>query len=245
MAGHSKWANIRFRKGKQDAARNKVFTKLARLITVAAKQGSDPLTNASLRLAMDKAQRMNMGKDIVQRAISKGDKSQGAEDLVAVRYEGYGPGGIACWVHGLTDNRNRTVAEVRHAFSKLGGSMGAEGTVSYLFQHRGLILCSHEEEERLIELVIESGALDVKPLENNMYEVLTEPNDFEKIKNNLQADNIRIEEAELTYLPDNEVACEKDQALKVMKLIDMLEGLDDVQSVYTNAGFPEGFDPDE
>jgi YebC/PmpR family DNA-binding regulatory protein len=242
MAGHSKWANIRFRKGKQDAARNKVFTKLARELTVAAKNGSDPSTNASLRLAMDKAQRMNMGKDIVQRAISKGDKTQGAEDLFAARYEGYGPGGVACWVHCLTDNRNRTVAEVRHAFSKFGGSMGAEGSVSYLFQHRGSIVCRHGEEEALMELVLESGALDVRSLEDTVYEVLTEPNDFESVRNNLQSSDVKIEEAELTWVPENKVDCDEAQSERIVKMVDMLEGLDDVQEVFTNAEFPDNFD---
>lgn len=235
MAGHSKWANIRFRKGKQDAARNKVFTKLARVITVAARVGTDPNNNAALRLAMDKAQRMNMGKDIIQRAIAKASKSQEADNLVNIRYEGYGPAGVAFWVHALTDNRNRTVAEVRHAFSKYGGSMGVEGCVSYLFNHQGTIFCKSDDEESLIDIAIEFGAEDVKSFGDGSFEVITSPSEFERIRNQLEEQQIVIEDAELTYNAETSVDCDQSQSESVVKLMDTLENLDDVQSVYINA----------
>ncbi|MDG2434894.1 MAG: YebC/PmpR family DNA-binding transcriptional regulator, partial [Gammaproteobacteria bacterium] len=200
MAGHSKWANIQHRKGRQDKARGKLFTKLIREVTVAARiGGSDLDSNPRLRTAVDKAKSQSMPKDNIERAISKGSGEGDGFDLEEVTYEGYGPGGVAILIESMTDNRNRTVAEVRHALTKFGGNLGAEGSVSYLFKQTGLITISgFEDEERIVEIAIELGAEDIEVMNDGSIEIMTLPNDFVDIKNVLTKENINIDHAEVT-----------------------------------------------
>lgn len=235
MAGHSKWANIKHRKGREDAKRAKIFTKLIREITVAARAGSDLSMNPTLRIAVDKANQSNMPKDTIKRAIAKGAGLQSGTLMENIRYEGYGPAGIAVWVHCLTDNKNRTVAEVRHAFSKSGGNLGTEGSVSFQFKHTGIIVINASaSEEEILELALEAGADD---LINNgsEFEVLTSPENYNDVVTALEGKEIIRKE--LTYLCENYTALNEEEAEKVLKLIDMLEDLDDVQEVFTNADF--------
>ena len=237
MAGHSKWANIQHRKGRQDDKRGKVWTKLIREITVAAKiGGADLNSNPRLRLAIDKAKDANMPNDNVQRAISRGTGSLEGANYEEIRYEGYGPNGAAVIVDSLTDNRTRTVAEVRHAFSKNGGNMGTEGSVAFLFKHCGqLMFAPGTDENALMDVALEAGADDVITNEDGSLEVLTPPHDFSNIREILTAKGFSPEFGEVTMRPETEVEISGDAAVTMQKLLDALENLDDIQNVYTNA----------
>jgi YebC/PmpR family DNA-binding regulatory protein len=237
MAGHSKWANIKFRKGAQDARRGKVFTKLIREITIAARAGGGDLTsNPRLRLVIDKARAQSMPKDNIERAIKRGTGDLDGQSYEQVRYEGYGPGGVAVMVDCLTDNRTRTVAEVRHAFSKYGGNLGADGAVAYQFAHQGsLSYAPGADEDRIMEAAIEAGAEDVVTAADGSIEVLTAPEAFESVRDAMTATKLAPEHSELTMRAELRVAVEGDSAESLIKLIDVLEDLDDVQQVYTNA----------
>ena len=241
MAGHSKWANIRFRKGAQDAKRGKVFTKLIREITTAARAGGgDPASNPRLRLAIDKAKGQSMPKDNIDRAVKRGSGDLEGANYEEVRYEGYGPSGIAVMVDCLTDNRNRTVAEVRHAFSKFGGNLGADGSVAYLFEQVGLLTYSPDsDEERLMEAAIDSGADDVAVNDDGSVEVICAPEDFESVKLGMAQLELEPEHAEVTMRASTQADIEVDSAETLLKLLDMLDDLDDVQQVYSNAEIPE------
>ena len=239
MAGHSKWANIQHRKGRQDAKRGKVFTRLIKEITVAAKMGGgDPASNPRLRLAMDKAYGENMPKDNVERAIKRGTGGLEGVNYESIRYEGYGPAGAAIIVDTLTDNRIRTVAEVRHAFTKHGGNMGSEGSVAFLFKHVGqLLYAPGTSEDKLMEAALEAGAEDVVTNDDGSLEVLTGPYEFAAVKAALERAGFKAEIGEVTMKPENETELGGDDAQKMQKLLDALEGLDDVQGVYTSAVF--------
>lgn len=241
MAGHSKWANIRFRKGAQDAKRGKIFTKLIREITIAARAGGSDLTsNPRLRLAVDKAKSHSMPKDNIERAIKRGAGELDGESYDEIRYEGYGPNGVAVMVDCLTDNRNRTVAEIRHAFTKFGGNLGADGSVAYLFTKSGSLSYGPEaNEDAVMEAAIEAGAADVLTDDDGSIEVLTEPEDFETVRDSMAAAELAPEHAEITMRADTRAAVDTDGAETLLKLIDMLEDLDDVQQVYTNADIPD------
>lgn len=240
MAGHSKWANIKFRKGAQDARRGKIFTKLIREITIAARAGGSDLTsNPRLRLAVDKAKAQSMPKDNIERAIKRGSGELDGDNYDEVRYEGYGPNGVAVMVDCLTDNRNRTVAEVRHAFTKFGGNLGADGSVAYLFTQTGSLSYGPDsDEDRVMEAAIEAGASDVITADDGSIEVLTEPENFESVRDAMNAAGFESEQAEVTMRAEVRAAVDLESAESLMKLIEMLEDLDDVQQVYTNADIP-------
>jgi YebC/PmpR family DNA-binding regulatory protein len=240
MAGHSKWANIQHRKGRQDEKRGKLFTRLIKEITVAAKLGGgDPASNPRLRLAMEKASDANMPKDTVQRAIQKGVGGLEGVNYEEIRYEGYGIGGAAVIVDVMTDNRTRTVAEVRHAFSKYGGNLGTDGSVAFLFKHCGQFLFAPgTSEDQVMEVAIEAGADDVASDDDGSIEVLCAPNDFAQVKASLEAAGLKAELAEITMKPMTETALEGDDAARMQKLLDVIENLDDVQEVFTNAVLP-------
>lgn len=241
MAGHSKWANIQHRKGAQDKKRGKLFTKLIREITIAARLGgADPNANPRLRLAIDNARTNSMPKDNIERAIKRGSGDTEGENFEEARYEGYGPGGVAVMVDCFTDNRNRTVAEVRHAFSKYGGNLGADGSVAYLFNHVGLIsfpIGSHEEQ--ILEAALEAGAEDVVTNEDGSVDVLTEPHDFEDVRSALEVAGLEPEFAEVTMRASTATSLKEKEAASMVKLLEMLEDLDDVQRVYSNADISE------
>ena len=241
MAGHSKWANIQHRKGAQDKKRGKLFTKLIREITIAAKMGGSDLdANPRLRLAVDKAKGQSMPKDNIERAIKRGAGETDCADYLEIRYEGYGPGGTAVMVDCLTDNRNRTVADVRHAFTKFGGNLGADGSVNYLFNQVGqLLFAAESDEEAVMEAAIEAGAEDVIVDDDGSIEVLTEPVDFEKVRDGMHAAGMVAESAEVTMRASTSAALEVKEAGSMIKMLDMLEDLDDVQNVYSNAGISE------
>ena len=241
MAGHSKWANIQHRKGKQDAKRGKVFTRLIREITVAAKLGdSDPASNPRLRLAMEKAYDQNMPKDNVERAIKRGAGELDGVDYRELRYEGYGINGAAVMVDCMTDNKTRTVADVRHAFTKYGGNLGTDGSVSFLFKHCGqMIFAPGTDENALMEVALDAGAEDFVSNDDGSFEVITAPNDFVEVKHRLGAAGFKPEVAEVTLKPTTEVELVGNDAERMQKLLDALENLDDVQEVYTNAVFEE------
>lgn len=241
MAGHSKWANIQHRKNRQDARRGKLFTKLIREITVAAKMGgADPDNNPRLRAAIDNALSNNMTRDTVDRAIKRGAGGGEGENVEEIRYEGYGPGGVAVMVDCMTDNRNRTVAEVRHAFSKYGGNLGTDGSVAYLFKKTGLISYPPgSDEDALMEAALEAGADDVVSNDDGSIDILATPDDFLDLKEALVKNGFEPESAEVTMRAATSQALDVDQATTMIKLIDMLEDLDDVQKVYSNADFPE------
>ena len=241
MAGHSKWANIRHRKGRQDAKRGKIFTKLIREITIAAKLGGgDPESNPRLRAAVYNALSQNMTRDTVDRAIKRGAGDGEAENLDEIRYEGYGPNGVAVMVDCMTDNRNRTVADVRHAFTKYGGNLGTDGSVAYLFNHRGLLsIAAGSNEEKLMDIALEAGAIDVINNDDGSVDVLTEPDDFTAVKDAIEAAGLKIENAEVTQVPTTQIDVDKDGAEKMLKLFDVLEDLDDVQKVYSNANISD------
>jgi YebC/PmpR family DNA-binding regulatory protein len=237
MAGHSKWANIQHRKGRQDAKRGKIFTRLIKEITVAARMGGgDPALNPRLRLAMDKAYANNMPKDNVERAIKRGTGDLEGVNYEEIRYEGYGIGGAAVMVDCMTDNRTRTVADVRFAFTKNGGNMGAEGSVAFLFKHCGqMVFAPGTDEEKLMEAAIDAGAEDVVTNEDGSIEVITPPHDFHAVKTGIEKAGFKPEIAEVIMKPTNESTVTGDDAVKMQKLIDALEALDDVQEVYTSA----------
>ena len=237
MAGHSKWANIQHRKGRQDEKRGKIWTKLIKEITVAARLGGGDLNaNPRLRLAVDKAKDANMPNDNVQRAISRGTGTLDGVNYEEIRYEGYGINGAAVIVDCMTDNRTRTVAEVRHAFSKHGGNMGAEGSVAFLFKHCGqLLFAPGTNEELLLELALDAGADDVITHADGSLEVTTAPFEFTKIREILESAGLKPELAEVSMRPETDVDLDTDQSEAMQKLLDALENLDDVQSVYTNA----------
>lgn len=237
MAGHSKWANIKHRKAAADAKKGKVFTRLIKEITVAAKLGGgDPGTNPRLRLAMDKAREANMTKDSVQNAIKRGSGQLDGVSYEEVRYEGYGTGGAAVMVDCLTDNRTRTVAEVRHAFTKNGGNVGSDGSVAYLFKHCGQFLFAPgTSEDKVMEAAIDAGAEDVVRNDDGSVEVICAPADFAPVKEALDKAGLKPELAEITMKPTAEAALAGDDAARMRQLLDALENLDDVQNVYTTA----------
>ena len=242
MAGHSKWANIKHRKARQDASRGKVWTKVIREITVAAKDGPDPNDNPRLRLALEKANAANMPKDTIKRAIEKGSGTGETGELEEIIFEGYGPGGVAILVETMTDNRNRTVSDVRHAFSKFGGNLGTDGSVSYLFKKLGVIHINKDySEEMLMENVIESGAQDFSE-EDDFFEVTTDPNQFNKVIDFFKENDIQYLNAELTLRADTLVNLDQDMSEKVLNIMEFMDDLDDVQEVHTNAEFPENFE---
>ena len=237
MAGHSKWANIQHRKGRQDAKRGKVFTRLIKEITVASRMGGgDPAMNPRLRLAVDKANENNMPKDNIERAIKRGTGDLEGVTYEEIRYEGYGIAGAAVMVDCLTDNRVRTVADVRHAFSKHGGNMGTDGSVAFLFKHCGqLVFAPGTSEDRLMEAALDAGAEDVVASEDGSIEVLTGPYDFPDVRAKLEKAGFKAEFAEVTMKPGTETVLSGDDAARMQRLLDAIEGLDDVQDVYTTA----------
>ncbi len=240
MAGHSKWANIKRHKWAQDAKRSKIFTKHIREITVAARLGGpDPEMNARLRLALDRAFAVNLPKDRADAAIKKGAGLDEAETYEEIRYEGYGPGGSAIMVDCMTDNRNRTVSEVRHAFSKHGGKMGTDNSVAYLFQERGvLVFAPGTDSDQVLEIALEAGADDLVENEDGSLEVLTDPEAYRSVRDALTEAGLEPAQADVTQRPDLTVQIEGDNARSTAKLIERLEDLDDVQHVYTNADLP-------
>ncbi|WP_349921586.1 YebC/PmpR family DNA-binding transcriptional regulator [Aeromonas veronii] len=240
MAGHSKWANIKHRKAAQDAKRGKIFTKLIREITTAARLGdADPANNPRLRAAVAAALTGNMTRDTINRAIARGAGGGDGEQLETIVYEGYGPAGSAVMVECLTDNRNRTVAEVRHAFSKCGGNLGTDGSVAYLFSKKGLLTFMGVDEDALMDAALEAGADDVVTEEDGSIEVYTSPNDFGTVLDGLEAAGFKPESAEVTMIPSTEAELDAETAPKLMRLIDMLEDLDDVQEVYHNGSISD------
>ena len=241
MAGHSKWANIQHRKGRQDAKRGKIFTKLIKEITVSARLGGgDPNFNPRLRVAVDKAKEENMPSDNIDRAIKRGTGELEGVSYEEIRYEGYGPGGIPVIVDCLTDNRTRTVADVRHAFSKHGGNMGTEGSVAFLFKHCGqLLFAPGADEDKIMEAALEAGAEDVVSNDDGSIEVITAPYEFGNVKDALEKAGLKAELGEVTMKPANETELAGDDAAKMQKLLDALDNLDDVQDVYSAAVFDE------
>ena len=241
MAGHSKWANIQHRKGAQDKKRGKLFTKLIREITIAAKMGGSDLdANPRLRLAVDKAKAQSMPKDNIERAIKRGAGETEGADYLEIRYEGYGPGGTAVMVDCLTDNRNRTVAEVRHAFSKYGGNLGADGSVNYLFDKVGQVMIpSGSDEDAVMEVAIESGAEDVIVDDDGSIEVLTAPDEFEQVRDGIVEAGIETESAQVTMRASTNAELGIKEAGSMIKMLEVLEDLDDVQEVYSNADISE------
>ncbi|MEB4592064.1 YebC/PmpR family DNA-binding transcriptional regulator [Candidatus Thiothrix sp. Deng01] len=242
MAGHSKWANIKHKKAAVDKKRGKIWTKLIREITVAAKEGktSDPNAHPRLRLAVDKALGANMPKDTIEKACKRGSGETGADNYDEVRYEGYGPGGIAVIVEAMTDNVNRTVGEVRHAFTKNGGNLGTNGSVAFQFKKIGVMnFAPGVDEEKLMEAALEAGADDIQMDDDNSAEIITSPEDFTAVKDALVAAGFTPALAEITMRADNLTLVDDDIAEKLLKMIDMLEDLDDVQEVFTNADFSD------
>ena len=240
MAGHSKWANIKHRKAAQDAKRGKIFTKLIREITTSARLGdADPANNPRLRAAVAAALTGNMTRDTINRAIQRGAGGGDGEQLETIVYEGYGPAGSAVMVECLTDNRNRTVAEVRHAFSKCGGNLGTDGSVAYLFSKKGLLTFVGVDEDALMDAALEAGADDVVTEEDGTIEVYTTPNDFGTVLDALEAAGFKAQNAEVTMIPSTEAELDAETAPKLMRLIDMLEDLDDVQEVYHNGSISD------
>ena len=242
MAGHSKWANIQHRKNAQDAKRGKIFTKLIREISVAARMGGgDPSANPRLRSAVDKALSANMAKDVIERAIKKATGELEGVNYEEVRYEGYAPGGVAVIVDCLTDNKVRTVADVRHAFGKFGGNLGTDGSVSFMFRKLGVLsFAPGADEEKITEAAIEAGADDVVVYpEDGSIDVLTSPDTFAAVRDAMRAASLEPAQAEVTYRADNDVSVTGETAKQVARLLDWLEDLDDVQNVYSNADLGE------
>jgi len=241
MAGHSKWANIQHRKGRQDAKRGKIFTRLIKEITVSARMGGgDPSSNPRLRLAMEKARENNMPKDTVENAIKRGCGQLEGVNYEELRYEGYGINGAAVMVDCMTDNKTRTVADVRHAFNKHGGNLGTDGSVAFLFKHCGqMIFAPGTDENGLMEVGLDAGAEDIVTNDDGSIEVITAPNDFVNVKQKLEDAGYKPEFGEVVMKPENEVEFSGDDAAKMQKLLDALEDLDDVQEVYTTAVMAE------
>ncbi|NOY16669.1 MAG: YebC/PmpR family DNA-binding transcriptional regulator [Gammaproteobacteria bacterium] len=244
MAGHSKWANIRFRKGAQDARRGKLFTKLIREITVAARMGGgDPDSNPRLRAAIDKGLANNMKRDTIEKAIKRGTGDLEGVNYEEVRYEGYGTAGVAILVDCMTDNHNRTVSEVRHAFSKYNGNLGTDGSVAYLFSRMGVIAYPGScDEEVIMDVALEAGAEDVVTEEDGSIEVQTTPENFNGVKKALDEAGLIADYADITERASTDVALDTEKAEKLMRLVDALEDLDDVQEVHSNASFPDDFE---
>jgi YebC/PmpR family DNA-binding regulatory protein len=241
VAGHSKWANIQHRKGRQDEKRGKIWTRVIREIMVAARQGGgDPNANPRLRLAVDKAKAANMPADTIKRNIDKATGNLEGVSYEEIRYEGYGIGGAAIIVDTMTDNKVRTVAEVRHAFSKHGGNLGGEGSVAFQFRHCGqLIFAPGTSEDKVMDVALEAGADDVISDDDGAIEVLTAPGEFQKVRDALEAAGLKAEVAEVTMRPENSIELTGDDAQRMQKLLDILEDLDDVQAVYHNAEIEE------
>ena len=240
MSGHSKWSNIQHRKGRQDKKRGKLFSKLIREVTVAAKYGADPSANPRLRAAIDKAKSQSMPKENIDRAISRGSGEEEGFNFEEVTYEGYGPGGAAILIECMTDNRNRTVAEVRHALSKFGGNLGSDGSVSYFFEKVGLVtLTTVDNKNQTMEIAIDAGAEDIESNEDGSIEIITNPTDFLNVKESLVAEGINPEIAEVTMRASVSVSIGVKHAESMLKLLDVLEDLDDVQAVHSNAEIPD------
>ena len=237
MAGHSKWANIKHRKAAQDAKRGKIFTKIIRELTVAARLGGeDPNDNPRLRAVVDKALTANMKKDTIERAIERGAGGGDDNNYEELTYEGYGPGGVAFFVEVMTDNKNRTVAEVRNAFNKSGGNLGTDGSVAYLFTKQGIISYGPEVDgDKLMEAALEAGAEDLQEQEDGSYEIVTTPEEYLDVKESLVKSGLKPDNSEVTMVPATRVELDREGAEKILKLIDTLEDLDDVQNVYHNA----------
>ena len=240
MSGHSKWANIQHRKGRQDEKRGKVFTKAAKEIIIAAKAGGDPAGNSRLRAAIAAAKAVNLPKDRIQAAIRKGTGEDAGGDYTEGFYEGYGPGGIAIMVEVATDNKNRTVADVRQLFSKHGGSLGTDGSVSWMFDRKGVITIDREayDEDKMMEIALEAGADDVID-DGDVWTIQTSMEDFNGVRDNLENAGIAMQSASLAMIPQNLTAVDVELGQKVMRLMDALDDNDDVQNVYANADFPE------
>lgn len=241
MAGHSKWANIQHRKGRQDAKKAKFFTKAAKDIILAAKAGGgNPEDNSSLRLAIQKAKAVNLPKDKIENAIKKGTGELAGGDILETMYEGYGPGGVAMLVDVATDNKNRVVAEIRHAFTKNNGNMAESGSVSYMFNRKGVIIFDAEKftEDDLMEVGLEAGAEDIVQ-DGEIFTVYTEPSDFMPVQQAFTDAEMEFKSAELNQVPENLIAVDAETGKKVMKLYDALEDNDDVQNIYMNADFPD------
>lgn len=235
MAGHSKWANIKHRKAAQDAQRGKIFTKLIReLVTAAKLGGADVAANPRLRTAVDKALSNNMTRDTINRAIQRGAGGGDDTNMETIIYEGYGPGGTAIMVECLSDNRNRTVSEVRHAFTKTGGNLGTDGSVAYLFSKKGLILIANADEDALMEAAIDAGADDVQAQDDGSFEVYTAWEDLSSVRDGIEAAGFKVDQAEVTMIPSTTAVLDAETAPKLIKLVDMLEDCDDVQNVYHN-----------
>tara|TARA_B110000305_G_C19464331_1_gene656775 strand:- start:5773 stop:6513 length:741 start_codon:yes stop_codon:yes gene_type:complete len=241
MAGHSKWSNIKHRKAGQDAKKAKVFTKLIRELTVVARDGGGSVEdNPSLRNLVDKAKAVQMPKETMERAIIRGAGGQDGAELVQLVYEGYGPGGVAVMVETMTDNKNRTVAEVRHAFSKAGGNLGTDGSVAYLFEKKGQILFAGAgQEDAILEAAIDAGAEEFEVADDGTVEITTPPEDFGRIKDALASAGFEAEGAEVAMIPQTYTDLNDEQSEKVLRLLDLLEDLDDVTNLYTNANFPD------
>ncbi|MEG0798661.1 MAG: YebC/PmpR family DNA-binding transcriptional regulator [Acidaminococcaceae bacterium] len=242
MSGHSKWANIKFKKGKTDALRGKVTTKIGREITIAVKMGgADPTGNMKLKLALSKAKANNVPKENIQRAIAKGAGATDDSKYEEITYEGYGPAGVAVMVTTLTDNRNRTAADVRHLFSKYGGNLGETGCVNWMFKRKGVFAVSTEagySEDDLMLLILDAGAEDLKA-EDGAFEITSEPEDYDAVEQVLADNKIEVMMSEISMIPDTMVKLEGDDAVKMQKMLDALDELDDVQDTYTNADLPE------
>ena len=241
MAGHSKWANIQHRKGRQDAKRGKIFTRLIKEITVAARMGGgDPGINPRLRMAIDKAKAESMPKDNIENAIKRGSGQLEGVNYEELRYEGYGIGGAAVMVDCMTDNKTRTVADVRHAFSKYGGNLGTDGSVAFLFKHCGILLFAPgASEDQIMEVALDAGAEDIIGNDDGSIEVITAPNDFETVKTALEAAGLKAEMTEVTMKAANETLLAGEDGMRMQKLLDALDDLDDVQDVYTSAVIEE------
>lgn len=241
MSGHSKWSTIKHKKGAADAKRGKIFTKLIKEITVAAKMGGgDPDSNPRLRSAIAAAKSQNMPKDNLERAIKKGTGELEGVEYEEISYEGYGPGGVAVLVECLTDNKNRTIADVRYIFSKAGGNIGTDGCVAWMFDKKGLISVdkSVSDEDTLMEVALEAGAEDVKD-EGDCFEIITEPSDFEAVKEAVEGASIKHEMAEITMIPQTQTALEGKEAEQMIKFMEALEDCDDIQNFHTNADIPD------
>lgn len=245
MSGHSKWHNIQAKKGKADAKRGKIFTKIGKEIAVAAKTGgSNPEVNGKLRDVIAKAKANNMPQDTITRAIKKGAGEMDGVNYEEIVYEGYGPSGVAVIVNVLTDNKNRSAGNVRHAFSKFGGNMGSSGCVSFMFQNKGQIIIEKDasiDEDELMMMALDAGAEDFEA-EDEVYAITTTPEDFSKVREALEANKLEFLEADLKMIPDTYSAVDEESAVKIQKMLDALEDDDDVQDVYHNAEFPEGFE---
>ena len=246
MAGHSKWANIKHRKARQDAKRGKIYTKLIRELTVAAKAGGgDPNDNPRLRLALDKANSENMPKDTINRAIERGTGGGEAGNLEEITYEGYGPGGVAVLVEAMTDNRNRTVADVRHAFTKFGGNLGTDGSVSYLFNKIGIAMIEkNQDEDAVMEILLDFDGEDLEDTGDNFVATVPSQN-LSAFVEKLKEQGIEVENAEVTMKADTSVPVDQEMGEKVLRILDFLDEVDDVQEVHSNAEFPDDFKPSE